>query len=209
MNITFKDILLVILIGLLIWTNFREIMGWSGVETTTDIDTKIEKVVVRDTVEKIIEKVIIREPIVQNVTKTLQLPIAEDTTPEDPTDDLVDVELPKHTYQDTLEVDGATLAYKHDVFGFLDDSKYSITYPKETITKTVTNTITEQTFKTRVFDIYMCTSIETQGSFKGGFDAVFPKWKVGYRYGNDPILGAMGGRTDVHTIEFGYRIFSF
>jgi len=209
MKITIKDILLVILIGLLIWTNFREIMGWSGVETRTDVDTKIERVVVRDTVERIIEKVIIKEPIVQNVTKTIQLPIKVDTLNNEIPGEMVDVEIPLHIYEDTLEVDGATLSYSHDIYGFLENSNYAITYPRETITKTVTNTVTEQVFKTRVFDLFMCTSIETQGSFKGGVDAVFPKWKVGYRYGNDPILGAMGGRTDVHTIEFGYKIFSF
>lgn len=45
-----------------------------------------------------------------------------------------DIKIEVNTYRDTLDVDGAKLRYEHHVLGTLLDSKYSISYPKTTIT---------------------------------------------------------------------------
>lgn len=195
MKVDIKTIIIVALAFFLIWGNLGKWLGFDndGVRESTETTTKIEVRV--DTVEKVIEKIVVNQPIFTNTTREVTVPYIpppdqENAVRSEINADSIKIKLPINRYQDTLDVDGATLAYDHTVAGYLEGSKYRIRFPKETITVTDSIFMTKTQIKNRVFDFFLVAGYELRPTpeYEIGVDFVTKKWKVGAVTGYDPII---------------------
>ena len=175
--------------------------GYEVVSETVKTETKI------DTVYKVIERVIIKEPIVTKETHTISVPVSDVKELPQPITEAVSkndtfkIDLPVNEYRDTLEVDGATLSYKHLIAGYLQSSDYAISYPKETITETITKT----KIRKRIIDVYAIGGYTFgDNAVYGGVDVALSRFKIGYRVKSTDF----GGVTQVgNSVEIGYKLF--
>lgn len=220
MKFEVRDIILVFVVFLLLWGNLGKFFGWDndGTRTKVDSNTKIEVRV--DTVERIIEKIIVNQPIVTNMTKEVTVPYIptieqRNVVRSHETTDSIKIQLPINRYQDTLDVDGATLSYDHTIAGYLEGSKYRITFPKETITVTDSIFTTKTQIKNRIFDFFLVGGYQVKPypEYEIGIDFVTKNWKVGVRSGYDPTLNPSGTPINkvqpMIKVEAGIRLFGY
>lgn len=104
-----------------------------------------------------------------------------------------DLVVPVNTYSDTIEVDGASLSYRHHVYGTLLDSKYSIKYPEQTITK---ESVVERKHSTYL----------TLGTEFGAFNT--PQIEIGLAYQRQRFIFSYTYDFTLksHNIGVGYRL---
>lgn len=212
MKFDIKTIIIIALAFFLIWGNLGKFLGWDNDGERTKVETVTKTEVRVDTVERIIEKVIIKQPIVTHTTKEVKVPYipppdqqnvvrSDETKP-----DSIKIQLPINRYQDTLDVDGATLAYDHTIAGYLEGSKYRIRYPKETITVTDSIFTTKTQIKNRVFDFFLVGGYQFKPypEYEVGIDLVTKKWKIGAKTGYDPMF-----QEQTIKVEAGIRLFGY
>lgn len=220
MKLDTTQILLIAMMVLILVGLFGKFLGWDNDGEKITVETKSNIIKEVDTVFVMIEKVTIKEPTVTYITKEVLVPyfppsdsigvVRSDNTP-----DSVKIILPINQYIDTLDVDGATLAYDHTVAGYLESSKYRISYPKETITITdsVFTTITKT--KNRIFDFFLVGGYQVTPypEYEIGIDFLTKNWKIGIRGGFDPTLNpivtAVKDVEPTIKIESGIRLFGY
>ena len=160
-----------------------------------------------DTVTKYIESVPIPDPVETIKYKTVLVEVESDPI-RDTTEIIRYIEKPKEIlakipvrlYEDTIDIQGARLHYRHEIAGTLEDSKYSLEYYQETTTKETTTTITKS--KDRTISLYGVGGYNiTNPMYNIGGDIVMKRYKIGYRYGINQDLNRS------HTVEVGIKLF--